>query len=393
MKLTLVCFFVLPFFPQLLLGGTGPPSSPARAEHAIIIIIDGLSYKAIDRLPLRNLRALIAAGTYYEKSYNILPAHPKSGDWAKYHDSSIPNPVILAGTVLLRPDQKYVQHSFFPGRITAHAANDVDYKKLNVGFNLTFMAGSDDQPVHDDQTSAWALRFLREARPAFMKIHFQDTGNAGGASYYETNPAVSWRRNIWAEDSPYRKAAMKADEYLGIILTELEALGLRDKTVLFVTSDHGESDGGWHPYDDQDGWAMPLVVAGPGVRAGQRFPYAEQTDIVPTLCFLMGVKPPENADGRILAEALAEPPVNVPPRPQALKELNGVLLEGDVLLNRLKQETSLSPQQRDEVAAAERDFYGIERILEWHRFGSVERLLAHNRGVLHKLSTLPHGSK
>lgn len=389
MKFLLICSVsVLSVAP--ILSATKTQSADARPEHAVIFVIDGLSYKAVDRLPLNNLKALIARGTYYEKSYNIIPAHPKTGEWARYHSSAIPNPVILAGTVLLRPDQQFVQHSFFPARLTAHAANDIDYQRLNVGFNLTFMYGSDDKPAHDDLTIAWAIRFLREAKPAFMKVHLQDTGNAGAASYESTDSSVSWHHNIWAEGSPYTRAALKADEYLGRFLEELKAQGLEDKTLLFVTADHGQSDKGSHPSDDRDGWAMPLVVVGPGIRAGQRLSYAEQTDIVPTLCYRMGVKPPANADGRILAEALVAPPGNVPPEKKLLPQLNAVLVEGEAALNTLREDTKKTPALRAELAIAERDFYGIERILQWQRFGTVERLIAHDRGVLQKM-TASHG--
>src|SRR5579862_1324930 len=106
----------------ILLHSAMAPSGNVKPEHATIFIIDGLSYKAVERLDLKHLKALIAAGTYYEKSYNILPADPQEGEWIQYHSSSIPNPVILAGTVMLRTDQQYVQHSFYPERMTAHAA-------------------------------------------------------------------------------------------------------------------------------------------------------------------------------------------------------------------------------------------------------------------------------
>ena len=91
---------------MLLLASLLMAPAALPAEHAVILIIDGLSYKAVDRLDLKNFRNLIAAGAYYEKSYNILPADPQSGEWIRYHSSSIPNPVILAGTVLLRTDQR-----------------------------------------------------------------------------------------------------------------------------------------------------------------------------------------------------------------------------------------------------------------------------------------------
>ncbi len=383
-------FLFVSLVPVLAWPGVAQ-ESPRRPEHAIIFIIDGLSYKAIERLDMKNLRNLIVAGTYYTKSYNILPADPRSGEWTKYHSSSIPNPVILAGTVMLRIDQQYVQQSFFQDRITAHAANDIAYRRLNVGFNLSYLNGSDDRPVHDDQTIYWAIEFLRKARPAFMKIHLQDTGNSGSASYEETNPSVPWRRNIWAEGSPYRKAALQADEYLGKFLDELNALGLREKTLLFVTADHGQADTGWHPFDAEDAWAMPLVVVGPGVRTGQRLEYAEQIDIVPTLCYLMGVKPPPNADGRILAEALTEPPGNVPPRLQTMKELDATLRDGDALLERLRRDAEKSPTLKTQLAEAEREFWGLDRILHWHQFGTVDRLLAHDRSVLEKLSAHKQG--
>ncbi len=182
---------------------------------------------------------------------------------------------------------------------------------------------------------------------------------------------------------------MRADEYLGKFLDELAALGLKEKTLLFVTADHGQADTGWHPPDAEDAWAMPLVVAGPGVRAGQRFDYAEQIDIVPTLCYLMGVKPPPNADGRILAEALIEPPARgAPPRRRTMQELDVMLRDGEVLLQKLRQEAEKSPALKAQLAEVESDYYGLDRILHWQQFGTVEKLIAHDRSVLEKLSSL-----
>ncbi|MCC6857502.1 MAG: sulfatase-like hydrolase/transferase [Bryobacterales bacterium] len=375
----LLALLAFPALSVQLRGAAAPP----RPQHAVLLIIDGLSYRAPERIDLPNLQKLIAAGTYYRRSHNIMPAHPRTGEWAKYHRSSIPNPVILAGTVMLRPDQQFVQHCFFPARITAHSANDMDYQRLNVGFNLSFLSGSDDDPVHDDQTMYWALEFLRRARPAFMKVHLQDTGGAGMASYSSKDSSQPFHRNIWAPDSPYRQAAARADSYLGQFLAELDRLNLRDKTVFFVTSDHGQADAGWHPYDDPEGWSMPLVLAGPGIRPGQKLDYAEQIDIVPTLCHLMGVKPPPNVGGRILAEALTAPPAGVPAPQQHLRELNELLREAGQQAGELRKKSPSSPV----LKSFDRDFYGLDRILEWSRFGVLDKLIAHNRQVLSKLST------
>jgi hypothetical protein len=362
-----------------------PQSRGSKPEHAVILIIDGLSYKAVERLSMKNLQSLIASGTYYAKSYNILPADPREGEWTKYHTSSMPNPVILAGTQMLRIDQKYVQQSFFPDRITAHAANDIAYRAINVGFNLSFLRGTDERQIPDDQTLYWSLEFLRWGKPAFMKIHLQATGDAGFLCYGEKNASVPWRQNIWAEGSPYVKAALKADEYVGQFLNELRKLGLYDKTLLFVTADHGQADTGWHPSGAEDAWAMPLVVVGPGIRAGERFDYAEQIDIVPTLCHLMDVKPPSNSSGRILAEALVNPPKNVAPRQQNMKALDTLLRDGDELINRLDKEAVTSPAAQAQLEATQKDYYGLDRILHWHELGTVDQLMAHDRKVLEKI--------
>jgi arylsulfatase A-like enzyme len=59
-----------------------------------------------------------------------------------------------------------------------------------------------------------------------------------------------------------------------------------------------------HAYDVD----VPLVLMGPGVRAGRYGAPVRITDLAPTLAVLMGVKPTERIDGRVLSEAIARPP-------------------------------------------------------------------------------------
>jgi arylsulfatase A-like enzyme len=48
-------------------------------------------------------------------------------------------------------------------------------------------------------------------------------------------------------------------------------------------------------------------MLGPGIRAGWYTAEATPADVVPTLAHLLGVEPPEGADGRVLTEALQSP--------------------------------------------------------------------------------------
>ena len=357
-------------------------AAPVRPQHAILLVIDGLSHLAPERVEMPNLKALMARGAYFRESYSVVPQHPHSGEWAASYDSSIPNPILVSGTIFLRPDQQFVQSAFFPLGFTAHIANELTYKAINRDFHFTFQAGGNEfhaahggKRVDDDENMFWTLTVLRRWKPVYMRVHLQDTGAMGGRS----------RPDIWAANSPYRQALAKADAHLGTLVEELKTLGMYDSTLIFVTGDHGQTVEGGHPPFAQDAWPMPLVVAGPGVKAGGRFPYSEQIDVVPTLTYLMGVKAPDNAMGRIMAEVLMTPPANVPPRQQHLKELNLVLLEHDRQVNRLREQVKTNPSLRPVLADLERDFLDVEKILHWYKVGSVDKLIAHNREVLKRI--------
>ena len=84
----------------------------APPELAIIWVVDGISSRAPERAQLKNLQALMADGVYYRENYTVQTADPSGqpGPWADFHTSSIPNPVLLAGTAMLLPGkQQYVQ--------------------------------------------------------------------------------------------------------------------------------------------------------------------------------------------------------------------------------------------------------------------------------------------
>ena len=379
--------WLVPFCCLLSLGVMAPKAraqAPAQAEHAILVVIDGFSYLAPERIDMPNLRAIMALGAYFRESYSVPPQHPHSGEWAEAFDSSVPNPILVSGTVFLKPGQKFVQSSFFPLKFTAHIANELTYKAINQDFHFTFQAGGREfheahggKRVDDDENMFWTLNVLRRWKPVYMRVHLQDTGAMGGAS----------RPNIWADNSPYRQALARADAHLGTLMEELKTLGIYDKTVVFITADHGQTVAGGHPPFAQDAWPMPLIVAGPGVKADQQFAYSEQIDVVPTLCYLMGAPlPDDNVIGRVLAEALVNPPANAPERQgQPMKELSLTLMEGDVALTKLRAAAMTEPALRPVLAEVEREFYDVEKMLHWRQFGTVRKLIDHNREVLKRI--------
>jgi len=105
------------------------------------------------------------------------------------------------------------------------------------------------------------------------------------------------------------------DRQVGRIVKELERLGIRDNTIILFTSDNGvthlkqqvdyEFFNSTGPLRGQKGSVfeggirVPLVVNWPGKIAGGRSTdhISAAYDVLPTLCQIAGVKPPQDIDG------------------------------------------------------------------------------------------------
>jgi len=112
-----------------------------------------------------------------------------------------------------------------------------------------------------------------------------------------------------------------ADDQLGRLLAALESRGQADRTVVLVTSDHGEEldDHGsmeghqWTLYDEV--LHVPLVLRAPdGPRGRTVNALVEILDIAPTLLAFAGIEPPGGFRGRSLVPWLAAPEPEPEPR-------------------------------------------------------------------------------
>lgn len=146
------------------------------------------------------------------------------------------------------------------------------------------------------------LPWLRERRgePFFVWLHYWDP--------HEPHIAPAPYGQLFAHD-PYRGEIAYADESLGTILRELEALGELERTLVVVTADHGEGrlehNEVTHAFLAYDTTLhVPLVVRVPGMQeaAGRRVADRVGTvDILPTILDLLGFDAPDEVQGRSLA--------------------------------------------------------------------------------------------
>jgi arylsulfatase A-like enzyme len=196
---------------------------------------------------------------------------------------------------------------------------------------------------HSDRTGACVVqragKWLRAHRdaPAFLFIHFWDVHydyapsaelvarfdpdyrGSLDASGFARNPAIAAGmrpRDLEHLVALYDGEIAGTDAQLGQVLDVIDELGLAERTLLIVTSDHGDAffehgEKGHQKDLHAEVLRIPLLLRGPGVPAGLRLAGPAQiTDVAPTVLDLLGL-PALAAEGpgsgRSLLPALRDP--------------------------------------------------------------------------------------
>jgi len=126
---------------------------------------------------------------------------------------------------------------------------------------------------------------------------------------FATLPADSLRIGLKIEKQRelihgYYAAVSYMDAQVGILLNTLESQGTLDNTIIVLWGDHGWHLGDhdlWHKHTNfEEATRAPLIIAGPGIKAGKTNSLTEFVDVFPTICDLAGVPIPKNLDGKSL---------------------------------------------------------------------------------------------
>ena len=120
-------------------------------------------------------------------------------------------------------------------------------------------------------------------------------------------PDDSGHSNGWM--SPvYLATVTNTDRAVGRILGALEAAGLREGTLILLTSDHGGHDQS-HGSSSAEDMTIPWIVAGPGVVAGRTLSRRVVVyDTAATAMWALGLDLPSDLDGHPVLEAFGEGP-------------------------------------------------------------------------------------
>lgn len=333
-----------------------PRPSPGKAQHVVIISVDGLRPDAIGQARAPVLMGLMERGTTAIHAETIrpsitLPSHTamltgldfkRHGVvWNNYRPGHILQPTVFSTAVesglstamlfakdkfhfIANPDQV---HWIFGPEIPKVIPKLEDVTKPDFKENTgpdpkavtppspAPVLNSAAKPVSKDSaatpstqprppppatkpsTSADGLaRAFEEEWPRhhyqLTFVHFGETDAAGHGKGWMTRP--------------YLDALLKVDQAVGKILAALDAAGVLEKTAIIVTADHG-GIGKQHYYraqpDMPENVTIPWICVGPGVRKGLVINRLVRTmDTAPTALAFLGLAAPPGIDGQAVRE-------------------------------------------------------------------------------------------
>ncbi len=307
-------------------------ASPARDANVLLITVDTLRADYLScyggkAVSTPNMDALAARGVRFSQAIAQVPLTAPS------------HACILTGTYppvhKLRDNGGFILDSGVPtlATITQRAGFETaafvaaavldHYYGLNRGFNsyvdeMTTKRGKGSLPgvvpeVRAEIMTRRALNWLDSQlqqgggkipkRNFFLWVHYYDP-------HFPYDPPQPFRtrygKNLYGGEVAY------ADSQVGELLKGLADRGLREKTLVVLVGDHGESLGehgeythGVFLYDST--LHVPMIMAGPGIQANRVVTEQVRTiDIMPTVSQWLGLSAGEKAQGASLVPVLAK---------------------------------------------------------------------------------------
>jgi arylsulfatase A-like enzyme len=330
----------LPRLASLIVGLALCACSPEPPRNLVLISIDTLRADFLgtygyERETSPTLDALASGGVVFESAMSAapwtLPSHASllTGLYPSRHGARGED------TALAAPVRTLAQLFADAGFETAAFVNSY-YLSERYGFDRGFASFRYAPEFADkvgsspigDRAIGWLGRERRE--PFFLFLHFYDVHSSyrplpyyarrlvrpyQGRANGSTRQLLAFRRGLFEigeEDARhladlYAAEILQLDDVLARVLQALDADGLRDRTLIVVTSDHGEEflehGGVAHGRTQyQELLRVPLILNGPGVANGVRIAEpVSLVDVLPTLAGIFGLAVPPDLDGADLS--------------------------------------------------------------------------------------------
>ena len=187
-----------------------------------------------------------------------------------------------------------------------HIANHVGVDKIGYDEVLETQshAVADVAPVAE----SWLADPKRKEQPFFLACGFYEThlpfpdADDEDARCVKTPDPLPDTPETRRDTARYHKAVATLDAGMGRVIAAIDRAGLKDDTLVIVTTDHGLPLPEMKCNLTDHGTGVMLLMRGPGGFTGGRAidPMVSHLDLFPTVCDLLGIAPPAWLEGKSL---------------------------------------------------------------------------------------------
>lgn len=293
MKRTIfLLFFLIPLLSQ----------AQVRAiKHVILIGVDGMGADYLakaNNIPV--MKMMMKEGAYTLHARCVMPSS-SAVNWAAMTMGAGPS---LTGYTEWNsktpeiPSKVTDQYGLFPSICAIlreqkpKTTIGVIYSWPGIGHLFPKKAvNKDDNTNKDNVTVANAVAYIKNDKPNFLFLHFDDVDHAGHT--------IGWGT------TSYYDAIEKMDQRIGEIIRAVGEAGIKDKTVIIVTADHGGINKG-HGGKTIEEMEIPWIIYGSKIKKGKELTQSIMTyDTAATIAYIFGLKTPQVWIGRPVKAAFA----------------------------------------------------------------------------------------
>lgn len=284
----------------LIFSCTGRKEVTPRAKHVILIGLDAMSARGVQRAHTPNFNYMIENGAVSIKARcmrstsssqnwmsmvsgaNLEMHGVTDNDWEpdnKIIEPSVKNkkglfPTIFDDIKAQRPDAKVYMFYEWTGQDRMYDISVAD--KAVTGLDY-------------DQTINQAIDAFFQDKPEFLFVSINQTDHVGHESGHESRE--------------YLDCITHFDNIIGGLVKRLQETNMLDETVLIVTADHGGL-GFSHGGDSEAEREIPIIMYGGSVTKGKVLEHTNLIcDIAATVGGLLGVELPQECVGKFISEA------------------------------------------------------------------------------------------
>jgi predicted AlkP superfamily pyrophosphatase or phosphodiesterase len=278
--------------PTITLTPTVTPPSMG-IEHVIIVSYDGLRADAVEAAPMQNLLSLMQTSAYSLNALTIKYAVTLPG-----HAS------MLSGMCQSKHGVDWDVTTYYKGY---SQGTDIFDLTDAAGMRSVMIVNKDKlrQLAQPETTDVFQVVYGVES--TIMQAAIDQIPQGFDLMFIHIgSPDYRGHKYGWMSDAQFT-ALRDGDAALGLLVAALDQYGIRDSTLLIVTSDHGGHDQ-THVGTVIEDLLIPWVASGPGIKPGPLTTQVHTMDTAATAAYVLDLPIPAEWDGTPIMEIFGFPP-------------------------------------------------------------------------------------